>query len=136
MRGFLVVASGVVFGLGLAVGGMLDPGRVVGFLDFFGTWDPTLALVMGAALAVTVPFHRFVRRLPRPLFDSRFHLPERVHIDRRLVLGSALFGVGWAIAGYCPGPALVTLGHGASYAVALVGAMALGSYLAGRTPPS
>jgi uncharacterized membrane protein YedE/YeeE len=132
MKWISVFVSALVFGVGLGVGGMLDPARVVGFLDFFGKWDPTLAFVMGGALAVNTLAYRLTSRRRQPLFDDRFHLPTEKKVTSRLILGSACFGVGWAIAGYCPGPALTTLGLGTVNSMLFVGAMGLGSWLAGR----
>lgn len=108
----IVVAllSGLVFGLGLIVSGMSDPAKVLGFLDLAGNWDPSLALVMGGALSVAIfPFH-YVRRQPRSWCGVRIVLPVTGTIDRPLLLGSALFGVGWGLAGFCPGPAIVGIG--------------------------
>lgn len=117
---------GVVFALGLALGGMTDPAKVIGFLDVFGAWDPSLAFVMGGAIAVYAPVLRWARRRPAPLLDERFHLPTRSDIDARLLIGAAMFGVGWGLAGYCPGPALVGSMALGSDAVVFAGSMLLG----------
>jgi len=110
IRGNLVpLASGTIFGAGLALGGMTDPERVRGFLDLFGAWDPTLAFVMGGAVLVMAAAWLVQRRLLRPLFAEGFVLPDRSDITPRLVGGSALFGVGWGIAGLCPGPGFAAL---------------------------
>lgn len=101
--------TGVLFGAGLAISSMVDPARVLGFLDVTGEWDPTLAFVMGGALLVTVPGFYFLLKRGRPLLCSGFELPVKQHIDSRLVTGALLFGVGWGLAGLCPGPALVNL---------------------------
>jgi uncharacterized protein len=101
--------SGVLFGLGLSISGMVNPLRVLGFLDITGHWDPTLAFVMGGALLVTLPAFQRVRTLAKPLFATRFVLPTRKDIDGRLLGGAALFGIGWGLAGLCPGPALLDL---------------------------
>ena len=102
-------AFGIVFALGLGLSGMTQPGRVMGFLDVAGDWDPTLAFVMGGAVLVgLLTFPRILRR-PRPLLDDHFALPTRTAIDAPLLIGAALFGVGWGLSGYCPGPALVSL---------------------------
>jgi len=103
---------GVLFGVGLAIAGMMNPAKVLGFLDITGAWDPTLAVVMAAGLAVNVIAYRLTMRRSRPLFAEAFQVPTRKDIDRRLVLGSAIFGIGWGIAGICPGPALASLGAG------------------------
>ncbi|WP_421592608.1 DUF6691 family protein [Shinella sp. M27] len=106
------LVSGALFGLGLALSGMLDPARVQGFLDVTGAWDPSLAFVLGGAVGVMLLGLRLIARFKRPAFDDRFHLPENRRIDRRLVLGSALFGIGWGIGGFCPGPAVAALSLG------------------------
>ncbi len=107
----LVVAlfSGALFGLGLAVSGMADPAKVIGFLDVAGDWDPTLAFVMGGAILVAVPAFRLVFKRPRPVLSGDFELPTKKEVDARLLGGSALFGVGWGLSGFCPGPAVVAL---------------------------
>lgn len=131
MKGWMVAAiSGAVFALGLVVSGMTDPGRVTAFLDVTGHWDPTLAFVMGGAIAVHAPLARIVRRRTAPIFDSTFHLPKRTVLEPRLVVGAALFGVGWGLSGYCPGPALVSLGTAAMPVLAFVAAMIGGIALA------
>ncbi|MBT8146614.1 MAG: YeeE/YedE family protein [Gammaproteobacteria bacterium] len=104
-----VFVSGLLFGLGLTVSAMVNPAKVVGFLDLFGNWDPSLALVMGGGLAVTLPAFRLILKRDRPLLESRFFLPTRQDVDRRLIGGAILFGVGWGLAGLCPGPALTSL---------------------------
>lgn len=103
------LAAGVLFGLGLAVSQMVNPAKVIGFLDVAGKWDPTLLFVMGGALAVTMPAFRWVVKMPYPLFAAGFVLPTRKDIEPRLVVGAALFGVGWGLAGFCPGPAVTAL---------------------------
>ncbi len=127
MKQSLVAALvGVVFALGLALGGMTDPAKVIGFLDIFGAWDPSLAFVMGGAIAVYAPIRWWTRRRSAPLLDHRFHLPTRRDIDARLVVGAATFGVGWGLAGYCPGPALVGSMALGTDAVFFTGSMLLG----------
>ncbi len=101
--------SGAVFGLGLAVSGMADPAKVIGFLDVAGEWDPTLAFVMGGALLVTVPAFRLIFGRRRPVLAGDFDLLGEKKVDARLLGGSALFGVGWGLSGFCPGPAVVAL---------------------------
>ncbi len=118
--------SGALFGAGLTVSQMVNPAKVVGFLDFAGSWDPSLALVMASALAVSAVAYRMALRRPAPLCAAEFHVPTSRRIDGRLVVGSALFGVGWGIAGFCPGPALVSASFGLTQPVLFVVAMLAG----------
>jgi len=104
--------SGIVFAVGLGVGGMTQPAKVIGFLDFAGNWDPSLAFVMLGAIGVHSLFYRAIRTRPSPLFSSGFSLANRMEIDSRLIGGSVIFGLGWGIAGFCPGPALTSLASG------------------------
>ena len=120
---------GVLFAVGLALAGMTQPSKVIAFFDFsrgLASWDPSLALVMAGGMAVYWPVFRLVRRRERPLLDGRFHLPTRNDIDRRLIGGAALFGIGWGLAGFCPGPALTSLGALSGSAVPVVLGMLLG----------
>lgn len=131
---FVQFAIGLIFGVGLIVSGMSNPAKVLNFLDAAGipagTWDPSLAFVMAGAVAVTfVGFNR-VLRLGRPFFAERFYLPTRADVDRRIVVGPAIFGIGWGLAGFCPGPALTALGFGSSSAPIFVAAMFAGMLLA------
>jgi len=126
------VIAGLLFGAGLLISGMADPQRVLAFLRWGPGWDPSLAFVMGGALLVTLPGFAIVRRLGRPLFAERFAAPASGAIDRRLILGAAVFGLGWGWAGYCPGPALVGLGLGHWTAILFVLAMLLGGLGAAR----
>ncbi|MEM6956312.1 MAG: DUF6691 family protein [Myxococcota bacterium] len=106
--------AGLVFAAGLALGGMTLPSKVIGFFDFsdgFASWDPSLAFVMGGGLLVFMPVLRLAQRRGRPIFGDRFRLPTRTDIDLRLIGGAALFGIGWGLAGYCPGPALASAGY-------------------------
>ena len=121
--------SGALFGLGLAMSGMTDPRIVLGFLDVFGDFDPALLFVLGGAVITTIVLFRLVLRRASPLFASSFQLSNLRHIDRRLVGGAALFGIGWGIAGYCPGPALAGLGIGSLEALWFVTAMIGGMLL-------
>lgn len=105
----LVLLSGLLFGLGLGFSQMIDRDRVLGFLDVTGVWDSTLLFVLGGAVTVTVIAFRFVLRLSHPIFANQFHLPTKKDIDKPLVLGSVIFGIGWGIAGYCPGPGITAL---------------------------
>lgn len=118
--------SGVVFGFGLALSGMLDPSRVRGFLDVFGPWDPSLAFVLGGAVAAALAGVWLSRRLPRPAFDDAFHLPETNTIDDRLISGAAIFGVGWGMAGLCPGPAVASVTLGVPATLVFLAAMLAG----------
>jgi len=104
-----VFLSGLLFGLGLTVSAMVNPAKVIDFLDLFGNWDPSLALVMAGGLAVTIPAFQLILKRDRPLLETRFFLPTSKDIDRRLIGGAILFGVGWGLAGLCPGPALTSL---------------------------
>lgn len=124
--------AGVIFGIGMAVSGMTNTTRVQGFLDVFGAWDPTLAFVMGAGLVVTTLGYRLAFRRPAPLFADVFSLPTRTDIDARLLLGAAIFGIGWGLVGYCPGPALAGLSYGYPQTLAFVPAMIAGLLLAQR----
>jgi hypothetical protein len=121
---------GLLLGVGLVVAGMSDPAKVLNFLDIgamsSGGWDPSLAFVMAGAIAVAFLGFRAVLRRPRPLFDSVFHLPGAMGIDRRILVGPAIFGIGWGLAGFCPGPALVALGTGSGAALPFVVAMFAG----------
>ena len=103
---------GLIFGLGLIISGMADPAKVLGFLDLAGRWDPSLALVMAGAIALGLVAYRFARRRAVSLLGKPMRVPSVEHIDRKLVIGSALFGIGWGLAGICPGPGFVLLGIG------------------------
>jgi uncharacterized membrane protein YedE/YeeE len=122
-------AAGLIFGIGLIVSGMTDPSKVIGFLDLAGRWDPSLAFVMVGAIAVGLVGHRVARRRASAFFGGALHLPTARQIDRRLVLGSAVFGVGWGLGGFCPGPALVSFGAGQDKAVVFALAMLAGMAL-------
>ena len=129
---FLVnLGLGLLFGIGLVVSGMSDPAKVLNFLDLFGTWDPSLAFVMGGAVLVAFFGYRVVLA-PRPGRSSadRFHLPTRNDIDGRLLAGPAIFGIGWGLGGFCPGPALTALGLGAIGTLPFIPAMFLGMWAA------
>ena len=130
MSAVLQFAIGLIFGLGLVVSGMSDPAKVLNFLDLAaipaGTWDPSLLFVMAGAIAVTFTGFRFVLRREQPLFGDRFHLPAATDLDARVVAGPAIFGVGWGLAGFCPGPAFTALAAGSSAAITFVAAMLTG----------
>jgi uncharacterized membrane protein YedE/YeeE len=121
---------GLLFGTGLAVSGMTDTSKVLGFLDLFGAWQPALLLVMGSAVVVTLTGFRLVRRQSKPLFAPTFYLPLSTHIDARLIGGAALFGIGWGIYGYCPGPAVAALVYGDPATFLFIGAMVTGMLIA------
>ena len=129
MQPLVSLVAGVVFGLGLAVAEMTNPLKVLDFLDLAGHWDPSLAFVMGGAVLVTLVAFRFVLRRPVPLYGDRFHLPTLTQLDRKLLGGAALFGIGWGLAGYCPGPALATILSGNSETWLFVPAMLVGGAL-------
>lgn len=136
MKALAGYLAGLLFGLGLAISGMTDPARVIGFLDVAGAWDPTLIFVLGGAVITTFIGYRFVWRRRAPLLETRFQLPTRRDLDARLLGGAALFGIGWALSGYCPGPAVASLpGLTWPLAVFLV-AMIMGWWLARRLPPA
>jgi uncharacterized membrane protein YedE/YeeE len=122
-------AAGLVFGIGLLLSGMADPGKVKGFLDLAGAWDPSLALVMGGAVLVGFFAFRFAGRRARTFLGHALELPSSRDIDLRLVGGSVVFGVGWGLAGFCPGPALVSFGAGEEKAATFVAAMLIGMLL-------
>jgi uncharacterized protein len=123
------LASGLIFGLGLAVSGMMNPAKVIGFLDVTGDWDPTLAFVMGGALLVTIPAFRMILARPKPVLGKKFSLPTRTTLDGRLVSGAALFGVGWGMVGFCPGPAVAAISTGLTPVLIFVAAMIAGMAL-------
>jgi hypothetical protein len=129
MRVLAALLCGVVFGVGLAVGGMTNPAKVLGFLDVTGVWDPSLAFVMGGALGVNALAFALTRRRARPLFAESFALPTLRDLDRELVVGAAIFGVGWGLVGLCPGPALASLLRGQPEVFAFVAAMVAGMSL-------
>jgi uncharacterized membrane protein YedE/YeeE len=126
----LQFAIGVVFGLGLVIAGMSDPAKVLNFLDLgaipTGGWDPSLAFVMVGAIAVTFIGFKLVLRRPQPIFGEKFHLPTANEIDTRIVIGPAIFGVGWGLVGFCPGPAFTALTTGGAAVAAFVAAMTVG----------
>jgi len=133
MKSLIAVLTGVLFGAGLVISGMTDTAKVIGFLDVTGAWDPTLMFVMMGALAITAICTPWIIKWQRPLLAEVFSLPLRTEIDARLVGGSALFGIGWGLWGYCPGPALTALTYGASstvvFCVAMLAGMALSDLL-------
>jgi uncharacterized protein len=130
MPGLLAaLGAGVLFGVGLVVSRMVDPGKVLAFLDLAGRWDPSLALVMAGALAVAIPGFRLAQARGAPALGGRFDAPATRGIDRRLLLGAAVFGVGWGLVGFCPGPAIASLAFGQPESLVFVLAMAAGAWL-------
>jgi uncharacterized protein len=127
MKTFVAWVAGVVFGAGLLLSGMLDPGKVQGFLDVAGAWNPQLAFVMGGAILVATPAFIYVRRSGRSLLAQPVDLPDRSTIDARLLGGAAIFGVGWGLAGICPGPAIVLAGFAGRQAWIFLVALAVGA---------
>lgn len=129
MKVFMALLAGLLFGLGLILSGMTDPSKVLGFLDLAGKWDPSLAFVMGGALLVGSLVFPFATKRQKSILGDTMRLPTATQIDRRLVLGGLTFGVGWGLAGYCPGPALASLAQGGSkpvlFFVAMLAGMAL-----------
>ena len=138
MRVVSVVLGGLAFGVGLIVSGMADPANVIGFLDLAGPWNPNLALVMAGAVGVGLAGFALARRRSRPLLEGAegaMQWPTATRIDRRLMLGSVLFGAGWGLAGFCPGPALVGVGLGNGDAVVFTVAMVAGMFLHRKLAP-
>lgn len=126
MKNILVFLTGLIFGVGLIVSGMSNPYNVIGFLDLAGNWNPSLAFVMLGAVGVTLFGMRWIEARQRTFFNDTLHLPGTSHINKELVIGGLIFGAGWAIAGFCPGPALVALGAGYPKALVFVIAMIAG----------
>lgn len=122
-------AIGALFGIGLIVSGMIHPQKVQDFLDFSGQWDASLALVMGGALLVTALTFPLILKRREPLFANKFHLPTAKEVDSKLLIGSALFGIGWGLGGFCPGPAIVGLVSGSTAPIVFVGSMIVGMVL-------
>lgn len=127
MRALAALIAGILFGVGLVIGRMTDPGVVLGFLDVFGAFDPTLAFVLFGAVATTVISFRLVLKRERPVLDQNFQLPKSTRIDLPLIVGAAIFGVGWGLTGYCPGPALAGAAGGIDTAWVFLPAMLVGS---------
>lgn len=122
----VALLCGTLFGIGLSVSGMTDTNKVLGFLDIFGSWDASLAFVMAAAVVVTALGYRYILRHPTPRFDTQFHLPTNTVIDRPLLVGAVLFGAGWGLYGYCPGPAIASLAYLRTDSIVFVAAMIAG----------
>ena len=134
VRNLAAAVAGIVFGLGLAVSGMTDPAKVLGFLDVAGAWDPSLILVMGGAVVVAFFAFRAIYGRGRPLLDVSFEAVRNEHFDFRLVGGSALFGIGWGLVGFCPGPAVAALAYGFTDPLIFVAAMIAGAALYNLIP--
>lgn len=137
LRILTALAAGLLFGLGLAISGLLNPAKVKAFLDIAGAWDPSLIFVLGAGVIVAFIGYRLAFALDKPLLDEQLHLPTKSRIDPPLVVGSAIFGVGWGMAGFCPGPAIASLSLGLAPAAIFVVAMLIGMvthdrFLAGK----
>lgn len=132
MKILIALIAGLLFGAGLSLGGMTQPAVVLGFLDIFGHWDPRLAFVMAGAVLTTAIGYRWVLGRKRPWLEPNFHLPSATRFDVHLIGGAAVFGIGWGIAGYCPGPALASLSAGAPSLLAFVAAMVSGWWFAAR----
>ena len=124
------LASGIVFGLGMAISGMTNTDRVQGFLDLAGAWDPTLAFVMAGGMMVTFIGYKVILKNPAPLLADMFHVPTRTDIDKPLLIGAVLFGAGWGLVGYCPGPAVAGLSYGYTATLIFVPTMIVGMLLA------
>ncbi|NOT84477.1 MAG: YeeE/YedE family protein [Methylococcaceae bacterium] len=121
MNTFIIaLVSGIVFGVGLALSQMTNPSKVLNFLDIAGNWDPSLMLVMVGALTVTILSFTQILKRPMPLFDKQFYLSSKSAIDKPLIIGASIFGMGWGISGYCPGPAVAGLGLGNSEAIVMI----------------
>ncbi|KJS41799.1 MAG: permease [Roseovarius sp. BRH_c41] len=130
MRVLSALLVGLVFGVGIAISGMINPAKVLNFFDVAGTWDPSLIFVMGGALVTTFIGYRVVLKRPGPIVEAEFKLPTNTVIDARLIGGSAVFGLGWGIAGFCPGAAIPALGSGKPDVLAFVAALLAGIWVA------
>jgi uncharacterized membrane protein YedE/YeeE len=126
MPNFVGLIAGLLFGVGLAMAGMTQPAKVIGFLDVAGAWDPSLAFVMGGAIAVYAPLYRWTIARTLPLFTQKFLVTTQQQLDAPLLVGAAFFGVGWGVAGFCPGPGIVSAGGGASLGVTFTLSMIAG----------
>ena len=129
--GLVAFFVGLIFSLGLGLSGMTDPQKVLGFLDMMGNWDPTLIFVMGSAIPVYFVAWQFIKRKNMPLWDHRLHVPTRKDLDKNLVIGSAIFGIGWGVAGVCPGPGIAGIGAMSQGAVVFVVCYFIGAKLEG-----
>ncbi len=116
----IALVSGIIFGIGLSLSQMINPNKVINFLDITGQWDPSLAFVMMGALIVTFISFRIILKKPDPILEESFHLSKRTDIDKALLAGAAIFGIGWGMSGYCPGPAVASIGSGSIEAIVMV----------------
>lgn len=132
-RVLTALLAGLIFGLGLSVSQMIDPNKVLAFLDLTGNWDPSLLLVLGGAVGTTTIAYRFILSRPKPILDVDFHLPLSRAIDGKLIVGAILFGIGWGLIGYCPGPAVASLGFSSKDPLLAVIAMICGMLIYKRT---
>lgn len=132
-KNLVALFAGILFGFGLALSEMVNPERVLNFLDLLGDWDPTLAFVMGGAIPVSAIGYLFVGKRDRPFFGERFLVPDNQQIDKKLIGGAALFGMGWGIAGYCPGPAVAMLSLQWQEPLVFLGFLAVGSFICRAT---
>ncbi len=131
MKYLTALLSGLLFGIGLIISGMTDPAKVIGFLDITGIWNPSLAIVMGSAIPMTYLTFRYLEKRKKTLLNSPLHFPGITHLNRELIIGSIIFGFGWALAGFCPGPAIVSLGAGRFELISFVITMMIGMQLTG-----
>lgn len=129
LQKILALSSGIIFGLGLTLSSMTNPAKVIGFLDIFGTWDPSLGFVMAGAILVTAPLLYFFNNNSHLILTSQIDWPKKNNIDRSLVIGSLLFGIGWGMVGFCPGPAISSIALLKPLSLLFVGSMILGFYL-------
>ena len=130
MRNLITLITGLIFGIGLIMSGMTNPAKVQNFLDFFGNWDPSLALVMGGVIFITMPGFWLVQKRQSPFFEKLFYFPTKVDLDFRLLVGAAIFGIGWGLGGFCPGPAITSILTGSKGTFLFVITMLLGMVLA------
>ena len=121
--------SGLIFGIGLTVAGMVNPAKVIAFLNILGNWDPSLVFVMVGAIIISAPFFYILKNKKKPLFNSSFQIPSRTNIDRNLIIGSSLFGIGWGMVGLCPGPAVASIAFFQPLSILFVIAIMSGFYL-------
>ena len=129
MPNIFSLISGVLFGFGLAISSMINPAKIVGFLDITGNWDPSLAFVMGGAVFVTAVTFRIILNRPTPMFANKFELPSKVDLDGKLIFGAAIFGIGWAVSGLCPGPAISSIIFLDENLLIFISTLLLGSFI-------
>ena len=126
MRNFITLLSGLLFGLGLSISEMINPQKVLNFLDVSGNWDPSLIFVLGGGVMVTLFSFRLILKMDKPLLDGEFKLPAKTQIDSKLIIGAIIFGIGWGLVGFCPGPAIASLVYGQTESVIFLAALFLG----------